>query len=142
MTKLYFQIDSTYEEDDRELRDEWDRPDSWSSHELVRAFLSEGSRYRDSCPIDFGVAEGDQVFAIFAVWSTGDSFSHDSGMYREVIAVYKTRELADAACKALDTDDNTVYYAETGKMVQFVVPWAGYFESLDSIDVVPLTVYK
>lgn len=71
---------------------------------------------------------GDIVHLVIAVWSTGDSFGHDSGAHSECFGVFKTKEEADKKCKELELDTKSP------------LPWLGYFENLESVETYQFSV--
>ena len=89
---------------------------------------------RDNYSVDApdNVKKGDIVHITYAVYSTGDSFGYDNGNCLEVIGCNKNKEIAESnkiSAKA------GVFVTDDGEEVKFYVPWNGYFESLDYVDV-------
>lgn len=104
-------------------------------------------------PIPFEVLEGDDVYVLWAEWSTGDSFSHSHNGSTEVIAIFKSYKKAKEAREAIENYkrpeniiDNweaanlTHFINEIGEKQSFYIPWNGYFESLGGIHIDKVTV--
>lgn len=92
--------------------------------------------------IDFDAKVGDTVYVIFAVWSDGDSFSHRSGYRSDVVHVFKDKKVAELALEAIRDEQIEFYKSDSGISVHIDRPWIGYFESLDSIDLIKTVIRK
>ncbi len=125
--------------------DSWSRDSTSTTWDFDRiVFYPQGCTER--YPLDFDASPGEVLYAVVAVWSTGDSFGHDSGAGMEIICVYKTREKAEALktkIESLEYDNNgygkngLTYETESGAVVKDgFVAWAGYFERLDYVTIV------
>lgn len=92
------------------------------------------------------VKNGDQLYLLYAIYSTGDSFGFDEGSIT-FIDVFKSKEKADAAYAAVakgkkvespyggSPSDGYEYLNEAGTLVKCgFAPWAGYFERLSSLN--------
>jgi hypothetical protein len=124
--------------------DSWDRGNtstSWSVSGL--RLLEDGDRggYRESTQVAFKPEKGKIYHLLYAVYSTGDSFGHDEGHYLEVIGVYKNRKVAEGNEKRLREKKpekrGLVQLKVEGvtKLHGYCIPWDGYFESLDRLEV-------
>ena len=130
-----------------ESDDQWDRDDtstSWSVYGLVISDnkpTGYGSEEID-VPDDFCKVD-DILYAVYAVYSDGDSFGRDDGHNLEFIMAYKSKEAAEKAKKILESckDYNCEIELENGKTLTFGIPWNGYFESLDYINVEEFQVH-
>lgn len=91
------------------------------------AHLLPPSGYHQSVEVSDVVGRCEQVWLALVLYSTGDTFSSTSGN-PHVLGVFETADLAAAA-----TDK-----AEQGGDRR--APWDGYFNSLDSTEVIPLMV--
>lgn len=126
---------------DRDPGDRWSGEDTSRSWTVTGIALSD----KDGCdalPADFPVALGDTVYAVYAVYSTGDSFSRNKGANLEVVAFYKTAEKAHTAAAAIskrkrDREQDFKMSVELGSggVVKLYCQWDGYFESLDYVRV-------
>lgn len=98
--------------------------------------LSEEDGGQFSLPCDFNVTVGDMVYVVYAVYSTGDSFGHDSGAYLEVLSFNRDGERAErnkAAAEGGHISGTLTIEFDAGGMVERGCPWDGYFESLDYV---------
>jgi len=83
--------------------------------------------YHQSVEVSDVVGKCKQVWLALVLYTTGDSFSCTSGN-PHVLGVFETADLAAAAiAKAEQGGDRSA-------------PWDGYFNSLDSTEVIPLEV--
>jgi hypothetical protein len=142
---------------------EWDRDDTYTSWTVDGVSLSKNTGWeQEEVPVDFGVEKGDTVYLLYAIYSTGDSFGRDDCANLENILIFKDHEKAEAAKKAIrnhydrcnrwyDGDDkiedfnqqfSLMLKTETGLEYELHVPWTGYFESLDRVEVEPFVVEK
>lgn len=118
-------------------RNEWitrvkDPDDGWSHDstdatvEIVQAALVNDDGY-DILGIDKELNIGDICFLIWAQYSTGDSFGVYGGQYT-LLEITTDRDDATARAK---------HYKE---IKDYSVPWNGYFERLDFIEVTSFTL--
>lgn len=125
------------------IEDSWSRDStatSWTFDNLSVTRPIYG--FSELASADFEVKPGDVVHVVVAVWSTGDSFGHDEGAQCEVFGVYKDLEKAKACEEALEkaTEYELIIKTESGKTLKLHCPWHGYFESLDYVQVLTMTV--
>ena len=76
-------------------------------------------------------------YLLYAIYSTGDSFGHDDGHCIEYFGLYEEKdlEIAKADQKKLETFERTDSERLCKLSNQSVyLPWNGYFESLDSVE--------
>lgn len=139
--------------------DEWDRDDiaHFTSIEGAIIVPERTTRFYDieTC---FEVKDSDIVFLVYGNYDTGDSFHRECGCI-EYVDVYKTIEKAYAAVKKLNEhykkyktahdysigEENTFsceIIRENDSKILFGVPWTGYFERLNDIDVKSIIVSK
>lgn len=112
---------------------------------LLKSGEYMGYKRGDSTQVAFKPEVGKVYYALYAIYSTGDSFGHDHANCLELVGVYKSRYVADENKKRLTADgaesrrwDNaTVELIVEGvdKPHKYYRPWTGYFESLDSLEV-------
>lgn len=134
---------------DRWVTTESDPDDRWSadSHEETTSVHGIGlSRPQDEPDVvaTFTPSEGDEVYLLSAVYGSGDSFHHDSGLFFAV-AVFKTpvlAEFAKAAILAAREYPMVSFFEEDGSLRRLHSPWNGYFEVLERVDVDKLVVGK
>lgn len=89
----------------------------------------KGGYYDTECTEELDVKLGDTVYAVYALYSTGCTFSRTDGCV-SVQGLFKTYEEAVELVKILEKAEDDDYQ----------YPWVGYFERLDEIDIVPLIV--
>lgn len=135
----------------REARsdDEWDRDDTATDWNFRNVYIVDENSSWDLV-LPFDVKQGDDVWVVAAVYSTGDSFGHDRGYCVEYIDGFldkhKARDCAraiEATQKSFDdrTDKEAKWIREDGTEGKLdYVPWNGYFESLDEVHCVYLEV--
>lgn len=92
---------------------------------------------------------GCNVFVVYVIWSTGDSFSHSSHAYAEGVGIYATHEEAEDVKKLIwdeynegdkDYSNNFVMLPSGQKLSTSA--WKGYFESLNDVVIEEATVPK
>lgn len=89
------------------------------------------------------VADGDQLWVIVAIWSSGDSFGYSSSGSDDVISINKDVEVAKRNLAALERNPDKNDYdswsvtieLDDGTTHKYHRPWLGYFESLDSLQI-------
>lgn len=126
--------------------DDWDRPDTRTYHEVLGARLTRDTgEYVEG--LRGSLQAGEKIYALIAIYSTGDSFGHDEDYGFEVVNIFRTKEAADYARKTLDEapdngyDFKPVQYLNTdGDLIDYHRPWTGYFERLTSLEVYELEV--
>lgn len=161
-TELHFYYRSTTKQDADYIdygsnSSKWERPDTYTEHELLEIRLSKLSDtlrsvscfdYRtENTPLD--LKAGDIVHVVYAVYSTGDSFGLDSKMCLEILSVHKDIAVALENCDAAYKTDDHIVRGEAEKMrlvikqddgtsyelKGYAIPWNGYFESLDYVEI-------
>jgi len=138
-------IDDTYVEETSEVNydDKWDRADTYTSHDIRGFVINE--KYNDLL-LGFKLEKDIDYYLVYVVYSTGDSFGHDSGYGIEYIDMYKTYEEATKVQKALENESPEFKYGVGENMIQiknhmgqdydlYTGAWKGYFESVDNIDI-------
>lgn len=126
----------------------------WSENNYIDYTYATISKNDYGEPIDWEAKIGDVVFLVHVVYSSGDSFGHSTGN-SEVIEVLRTVEEAEALAELIrenyekypdysfekDVSKNTNYIPYKGRHIS-TSTWKGYFESLQSVEVVALIVKK
>ena len=136
MSKLYVKIKSvcTHSEGPDEAYGPWE-----SSHINTFKYVTRDCNrddFLESVPIDFEYNNRDEVYVIWAEYSTGDSFGMASCGSTEVVHIFKNYDLALKAVEALKTKNCGLpveFESDSGKVITYCRPWIGYFESLDEI---------
>lgn len=106
--------------------DVWDRDSTDSDWDFGDASLSLYQSWSESFDTKFNFSPGDKCYLVVPVWSTGDSFGHDGHACAEIFGVFHTYDEAVAFSNDLRTK---------GIPKGLYKPWEGYFESLDSIEI-------
>lgn len=122
----------TYITQDADPEDEWSRDSVGKNWSIEGVELSRADGEHCLAP-DFPAAVGDEVYAVYAVYSTGDTFGHEDGAYLEVISFHKSKEIAEKNLAAMSSHAGgqmTIHF-DGGGVVGRYCPWDGYFESLD-----------
>lgn len=114
--------------DSGDTRNEWDFPISCS---LVKSENSNENFF-----IHDEVKSGDRVYLLYAIWGTGDSFGHSEACYCTCIYA-SVNHLKVQFAKQL-IDKNILFLPDN--CVLSSIPWSGYFDSLDYLDIITLIV--
>jgi hypothetical protein len=104
--------------------------------------LSEKDGGEHSLQADFEINAGDTVYAVYAVYSTADSFSESEGEYLELISAHKNVEVAQRNLARINdrASKKLMIEFDGGGFIERYRPWDGYFESLDYADIYSATV--
>jgi hypothetical protein len=95
--------------------DDWGRDSTSSSHDFLSAKIvpmkesADVHRHNFDCVGAYEAVEGEPVFVVAAVYSTGDSFGHDERNSVEIIEAFKTEEKAERCRRQIDA--HTTLYA-------------------------------
>lgn len=115
-----------------------------SSHSIDTVVLKT-TEYPDiTSSIDFQM--GDIAFVVWAVWSSGDSFGHESGASSEALGIFKDAKAAFELKNFIESkkwnDDHTLdFKTSDGQQIKSNwVGWSGYFESLDYVEITTVLV--
>lgn len=124
--------------------DEWDRDDTDRENSIEG--ISKTGGYLDGT-VSFDLVPDKPYYLLYGIYSTGDSFGHDSGRI-EFVDLYESEAFAKDMQKRLETHDqkNSGYNVrnpqwsvklktESGKRYDFHVPWLGYFEALEYVEI-------
>jgi len=122
--------------------DEWSRASTHTDHN-IQGFTVNSERQYGDVMVPYVPERGIDYYLLYAVYSTGDSFGHDSGGGIEYIGLYTKEELHIAKenerrIEAHDQDQkSTLKLLMQNDKDQFdvYVPWHGYFESLDYVSI-------
>lgn len=115
--------------------DRWDRASTSSSHSIEG--FEVDVKWNDltvSFEPDFNVP----YFLLYAVYSTGDSFGHDAGANIEYFGLfekYETAKLNEKRLKTMTDGGPCTLLTDFGIDFDIFIPWFGYFERLDYIDI-------
>jgi len=130
--------------------DSWDRDNTAMAIDEVTVYKSENENTKRYWYPDLEVdAEpGDMVYVVILRYSDGDTFGNDDGNY-DVADVFKTE------IEALELQNHfnqwkpeytkwgssrSVPFTTEFNGKEYRVPWAGYFEQYESVDIYPCLV--
>ena len=144
MIKLGVHVDSHVTTTrERDTDDSWDRGSTSTTwyvnsialpRKLENEYKSGGPR--DTIDYEGEVNLGDEMYLLYAVYSTGDSFGHDADGMIDFISVHKDPAVAQYNHDQLNGASGTVKLkSDDGTEWNYYVPWNGYFESLSYINV-------
>ena len=148
--KNNYYIDVTRE---RDPEDEWSGEDTDTTNNITGIEIVKGKNPYGDLDVTFEVKPGQKYYLLYAIYSTGDLFSHHEGSI-DYIELYENEELANASAKMIADDyakyrklRNTSYdnYScdilnSQGNTFSFSCPWKGYFEDLTNVDVAEVKV--
>ncbi len=143
--------------------DQWDCDDTHTDHNIRG--IKEAVMYSD-LTVGFELEEGRTYYLIYALYSTGCSFCHETGRI-EFIGLYEDEKVASENLRRLEQhhkDDQALdrwsdtsakekrkiakrhnpvsveLITEKGQEYLLHVPWHGYFENLEGVDIQPVTL--
>jgi hypothetical protein len=122
-----------YDTSEADSTDPWDRPNTCSDWTVHGAKLADDRGYKN-VPYPGDLKSGDEVYVLYAVYSTGDSFGHDENGCIEFISVHKDANLAFKNKNNLQNGKHVVEH-DDGTIENIYAPWGGYFESLSYLQV-------
>ncbi len=128
--------------------DEWDADNLAHSTDVLGLQEVADDKYFDIA-IPFKLEKDTHYFLVMGVYSTGDSFHNETGVI-EYVDVFCTLRAAQTCKTALEQndkhfrrDDITYEDSLSCKLIRddnstydFYVPWTGYFEYLEYVDIV------
>jgi hypothetical protein len=139
--------------DDYDHEDEWERGDTCTSWYVEGAMPEGRVKDKDKILDTIGTNHAGTCYLVYLIYSTGDSFGHDSRSNLELVWVFPSKELAELAVKTLEEHNkgfqneanpssypNVVLQLEEGVYKEFYPSWQGYFESLDEVGFVKVVV--
>ena len=87
--------DSAYTEVTRERDpdDRWSGEDTYTGHSIESFHVVSDDDYCD-ISVAFDIDDGRDYYLLYAIYSTGDSFSHDEGCIA-LIDLFETKEMAE-----------------------------------------------
>lgn len=113
-------------------RDRWNGEDTCTCWTVPDFFtLSDKGGYSAE-PLPFEPEKGKDYWIVYAIWSTGDSFSRLDRNSCECFGIYETYEEAETRVNFLKGPEpkNHGYDSKTGWL-----PWYGHFENLDELEI-------
>lgn len=128
--------------------------DSWSRNSTRTDYTFEDLYIvkKDDCFTDvvpYSVTDGQTLFAVVAVYETGDSFGRDTAQPYHM-ATFKTRQEAEEFVNTILNSHNkkerewpfSVELELHGQKATIQIPWAGYFEKLEELEIYPMTLKR
>jgi len=138
-----------YETSEPDPEDSWDRADTAMEVVGVAAIKVNGRvevrrGWYGNDTFDVEPNEHDLVYAVIARYSAGDTFGRDTGRV-QVMDVFDNNEDAAALTEALEGSEHDKSQAVVDFELKhggrdYYLPWVGYFERLENVDVHPLRV--
>lgn len=109
-----------------------DPNEQWDGDDLDHSFSIDGWYRTDDGP--YRIDPEKPVYAVYVIYSTGDSFHHESGV-GEVMMVNQNLEMAEKNVGILNTvtGSSVDLYLDDGSTFKQSVPFTGYFESLQDV---------
>lgn len=123
--------------------DEWSRASTHTDHNITGFKVHPETQYGDVM-VPYVPERGVDYYLLYVVYSTGDSFGHDSGSSVEYIGLYTADELHVAKenerrIEAHNSGDHELklhlLMPNTSVDFNIYVPWQGYFECLDYVSI-------
>jgi hypothetical protein len=137
--------------DHRDESDEWSADSTHTDVSIKGIHVVSKKQYSD-LTIPFDVVANKPYFLLMVRYTTGNSFAKHTGQI-DFVDLYQSAEKAYQNKKAIQQhyqqyqDDNEMedqfniqLTMDDGQKVQFSPSWIGYFESLESVDVVMVEV--
>jgi hypothetical protein len=121
--------------------DSWDRGNTDTYNDIQGIEIVEKDDWYD-LETEFDLIKGREYYLVYCEYTTGDSFGSDGGRI-DFIQLYKTLDKAEACIKDLRGSDDKYsgkIIMESGRTLIYGIPWTGYFESLENLDVVYVMV--
>lgn len=135
---------SSYVTREGDPNEQYDGDDVDNSHSIYGFKLAKS--YGGDITLTYEPQFDRDYFLLYYLWSTGDSFSYESGKI-EFVDLYETSEEAELAKKKIEqhyetrntpgnkrTNGPIIKYSN-GTKAELTVPYYGYFESLESVEV-------
>ena len=107
--------------------------------------LNRQSDYDEEFNLPFDVVEGDEVYVLYMIYSSGDSFGRSEGN-AEIIWIFKDKQVAKKAesiyTDAVEDDNGSMIEVEVdgGTKLKLSNPAWGYFENCSTIELDTFTV--
>ena len=121
--------------------DRWDRDDTSTNHTVNGIRIVGDNDYCDVI-IEDTVSPGESLWLVWAVYSTGDSFGHDDAANIEFVSAHRDEGTArhnagmlGSIARDADYGHRVKVLLDGGNTMDYTVPWLGYFESLDYVEV-------
>lgn len=124
---------------------EGDPEDCWDRDSTAADLYVEGIRvvsnanYRE-LTVSFDVEPGKSYWLVWADYDTGDSFGRD-GNQIEFVDLFTDMDTAIAAAKSVEKTKGK-WTRQDGVRASMCVPWEGYFENLNGINVQCVKIIK
>jgi hypothetical protein len=132
-----------------DTKDKWDRGDTRTEHSVESLVIGEDHH---NLTIDGDVNLGDELWVVYAIWSTGDSFGTDFCQEIEFITAHRHESVAEHNASVLRNLGSWAHdpvsradgmlALDDGTMMKYHAPWAGYFDHLDNVVCEKFTVGK
>lgn len=119
------------------LEDRWDQGDTRAINSIYG--IMDGDGYSDFT-VDFPIDDATTYYLLYAQYGTGGSFGYDNDQL-EFIDLFRNARKARSAKRSLmmATGNSGSYIRDNGKKITVHLPWRGYCEHLDYIEVLAVT---
>ena len=139
---------SGHETSEADPKDNWSRASTHTEHNIVGFKVRSEPQYGDVM-VPYEPERGVDYYLLYVVYTTGDSFGHDSGQGIEYIGLYTKDELhiAQENEQRIEAHNHGNYETKLQLLMpnfwhgsgtsdfDIYVPWQGYFESLDYVSI-------
>lgn len=136
MTKLYLEksdelVVTRYADPDAD----YDADDTFTRWTFGDVHLHDpDDHWCETHEVDFDVAPGAVVHVVMAIWSTGNSFGNSVRAESEIMGIFEdAKEAAALQARLSDWDSEA-------PMNGRLLPWYGYFERLDEVEILTRVV--
>ncbi len=131
--------------DEADPEEDWSSDSTSSTHDILGLQQVNNLEHFD-ITIPFDLEPNVPYYLVYGLYSTGDSFHSETGVI-EYIDVFKSLEAAKLCQELLEEHYRTIdkvsfekassceLIHDDGTIYKFYVPWNGYFENLESIDI-------
>lgn len=119
----------------RDPDDKWDNDCTEADISVHGIKVVDEENYRHMA-VPFKVVSGQTYYLLWADYNTGDSFG-SYGNQVEFVDLFQTYEAAEIAKQELLSSKkySTKYTRDDGTRIDFYIPWEGYFESLNELNI-------
>lgn len=137
--KIVINNDQSYEVTRYATEDEWDADDTHTDNRIRSFSLTD--TYSD-LSIGFIPEEDKTYYLLYAIYTTGDSFHTSSGNI-EFVDLFEDEELGWENYRILQNHKEGNGYSailknQLGLKYSYHIPWIGYFENLESLELMPI----
>lgn len=124
--------------------DRWDADNTSTDHNIYGFKVVSEKQYYD-LTVDFDCKKDHAYQLLYVLYSTGDSFSHHDGkiefigMFADPDLAIKNKKIIENQYRKDASDWSLTLYANHKTKYKMHAPWCGYFESLESVEIVDVS---